>query len=281
MPDGLSIPGGPSFSGHPQPADVPCDPTGDGWRGPPGPVGPAGPIGPIGPSGIAGDSVINVLDHGAKGDGVTDDTAAIQNALNAYAGKAVVFIPDTGQPYMVNPLLPPTGTDLLLHGTLEIAAWIGNQYRRPFHQQRQQRHNPGSWCAGRQRSRADRHAGRIVDELSGQQPSRQWHHHHERPGLAARYQAVIQRRRERLHPIERHRRQPVHRGLGRLLADELHDRWNGKWRLRRFAFYGGVTSSGAIGNVVKNAGVGTASSAPGIGVLSDGTDGGPNGYHVP
>ena len=26
----------------PQPPDVPCDPTGDGWRGPPGPTGPQG-----------------------------------------------------------------------------------------------------------------------------------------------------------------------------------------------------------------------------------------------
>ena len=42
MPDGISIPGGPVFSGFPQPPDVPCDPTGDGWRGPPGPIGPPG-----------------------------------------------------------------------------------------------------------------------------------------------------------------------------------------------------------------------------------------------
>ena len=42
MPDGVNIPGGPSFIGSPQPPDVPCDPTGDGWRGPPGPPGPDG-----------------------------------------------------------------------------------------------------------------------------------------------------------------------------------------------------------------------------------------------
>ena len=39
MPDGVNIPGGPSFIGNPQPPDVPCDPTGDGWRGPQGPQG--------------------------------------------------------------------------------------------------------------------------------------------------------------------------------------------------------------------------------------------------
>jgi len=45
MPDGLVIPGGPGFAGSPQPPDVPCDPTGDAWRGPPGPAGPPGPPG--------------------------------------------------------------------------------------------------------------------------------------------------------------------------------------------------------------------------------------------
>ena len=48
-------------------------------------------------------AVINVLDHGARGDGTTDDTAAIQGVLNAYAGKATVFVPDTGHPYMRQP----------------------------------------------------------------------------------------------------------------------------------------------------------------------------------
>ena len=53
MPDGVNIPGGPSFVGTPQPPDVPCDPVGDAWRGPPGPVGPPGPAtpGPPGPPG--------------------------------------------------------------------------------------------------------------------------------------------------------------------------------------------------------------------------------------
>ena len=56
MPDGVNIPGGPSFVGTPQPPDVPCDPTGEAWRGPAGPAGPAGatgPAGPVGPSGAA------------------------------------------------------------------------------------------------------------------------------------------------------------------------------------------------------------------------------------
>jgi hypothetical protein len=39
MPDGVNIPGGPSFAGNPKPPDVPCDPIGDAWRGPQGPPG--------------------------------------------------------------------------------------------------------------------------------------------------------------------------------------------------------------------------------------------------
>ena len=54
-PDGV-IPGGPVFGGgHPLPPDVPCDPVGDDWRGPPGPMGPQGPAGgPEGPPGPPG-----------------------------------------------------------------------------------------------------------------------------------------------------------------------------------------------------------------------------------
>ena len=65
-------------------------------------------------------TVVNVLAFGAKGDGVTDDTAAIQNVLNTYAGKAVVLIPDTGDWYMITTLTVPTGTDFLIHGKLKL-----------------------------------------------------------------------------------------------------------------------------------------------------------------
>ena len=37
------------FDGYIQPPDVPPDPTGNDWRGPPGPAGPVGPVGPVGP----------------------------------------------------------------------------------------------------------------------------------------------------------------------------------------------------------------------------------------
>lgn len=102
MPDGVTIPGGPSFVGSPQPPDVPCDPVGEAWRGPPGPTGPTGPAGPS--------NGISVKDFGARGDGTTDDTAAIQAALNAVptTGGTVLFPP--GNYIVTSTLFVPSHT---------------------------------------------------------------------------------------------------------------------------------------------------------------------------
>jgi polygalacturonase len=78
--------------------------------------------GAVGQSSTA--SIVNVLALGATGDGVTDDTAAIQAALNTYAGKATVFVPDTGHSYNAGGLTLPAGTDLLIHGKL-LATAVG------------------------------------------------------------------------------------------------------------------------------------------------------------
>lgn len=45
------------------------------------------------PSYYAINNVVNVKAHGATGDGVTDDTAAIQSAIDSVSGRAILFFP--------------------------------------------------------------------------------------------------------------------------------------------------------------------------------------------
>jgi hypothetical protein len=69
-----------------------------------------------------GSLIINVKDYGAKGDGVTDDTAAIQGALNASTGNTV-FIPH-GTFNVSAGLVLPVGVNLILapDATIKAAA---------------------------------------------------------------------------------------------------------------------------------------------------------------
>ena len=67
---------------------------------------------------IPQNSVI-VTDYGAKGNGSTDDTTAIQNAINDMAGKGTVYIPEGI--YLISYLALREGTTLRLAGYLEDA----------------------------------------------------------------------------------------------------------------------------------------------------------------
>lgn len=59
--------------------------------------------------------VANVKDFGAIGDGIADDTAAFQTALNS--GAKLVYIPPTSEFYIVGQLTMPTTTGFVLQGS--------------------------------------------------------------------------------------------------------------------------------------------------------------------
>lgn len=121
-----------------------------GPQGPQGPQGVEGPEGPQGPAGADGKSayqtaveagysgtetafnealkdvpfhiankqtVVNVKAYGAKGDGVTDDTEAIQEAINAAftGGQMRVYVP-AGTYKITSPLLLTTSTNASVDG---------------------------------------------------------------------------------------------------------------------------------------------------------------------
>lgn len=110
--------------GFPVELDVELPDTGTGTQGPVGPQGVQGPEGPMGPQGIpgpagsgGGSSVgLNVKDFGATGNGVTDDTAAVQAAIDAAAG------PIAGSLHNERPAVVfPTGTYLISGTSLNFS----------------------------------------------------------------------------------------------------------------------------------------------------------------
>lgn len=77
-----------------------------------GPAGPAGADGADGADGIDGLGGISPATHGAIGDGTTDDTAAIQSAINASAssGKPLFLTPGT---YLIDWVTAPAGAEII------------------------------------------------------------------------------------------------------------------------------------------------------------------------
>lgn len=67
---------------------------------------------------------INVVDFGATGDGTTNDTTAVQAAINASGGKPVVF--NAGKTFLCTALTVTSNTHLIINGTLKAHASIGS-----------------------------------------------------------------------------------------------------------------------------------------------------------
>lgn len=68
---------------------------------------------PVKPS--FGDTMINVKDYGARGDGITDDTGSIQNAINAASQQGIPLLFPQGT-YDVKQLFVPGNTNLVGQG---------------------------------------------------------------------------------------------------------------------------------------------------------------------
>ncbi|KAI0724043.1 exo-beta-1,3-glucanase [Cerioporus squamosus] len=61
---------------------------------------------------VAVSQVVSVRDQGAKGDGTTDDTAALQKVFDTYAGCKLIFI-DAGTYYITDTLTIPAGAQVV------------------------------------------------------------------------------------------------------------------------------------------------------------------------
>ena len=67
---------------------------------------------------------INVVDFGATGDGTTNDTTAVQAAIDASGGKPVVF--NASKTFLCTALTVTSNTHLIINGTLKSHASIGS-----------------------------------------------------------------------------------------------------------------------------------------------------------
>ena len=211
--------------------------------------------------------VVNVLDKGAKGDGVTNDTLAIQNVIANYAGKATILIPDTGNPYMCSPLVPHTGTDLLIYGTLML---------RPASPNALVVVNAGT-------SRVTLRGNGILDGNGAAQTTPMTIGNvylNQSSNIRISGLTLQNANAWNLNVVQCS--DVVVDGVSMLggansneFASGSDDCWmtncliDGPSNDIGFSFYGGVTNSGAIGNVVRNSGVAGHQVAGGINVLCD------------
>ncbi len=129
-PPGPSGPSGPSGPAGATGPSGPSGPSGATGTGPSGPSGPSGPLGATGPQGPAGTGLLNWVyaeSFGAVGDGVHDDTSAINAALasigstsNTPAGGGTVALL-AGKTYLTSSaiLIQKSYVNLICSGTLK------------------------------------------------------------------------------------------------------------------------------------------------------------------
>lgn len=109
------------FQGYLQPPDVPPDPTGEDWRGPPGPPGPPGPAGTV-PTISTSDTPPTLSDGALWWDSAStqlyiayDDGTSLQWVIaNNYGGGGGVYLPMTGGT-LTGPLTLSGNATLALH----------------------------------------------------------------------------------------------------------------------------------------------------------------------
>ena len=217
-------------------------------------------------------SVVNVLDHGAAGDGVTDDTAAIQSVLNTYAGKAVVFIPNSGGPYLIRGLLAPSDLDLLLQGTLRgISPGLGYMVNILTKQNVTIRGQGTIDCNHVTSGPFAVQVGVGADNSSNIHIS----------GITIKNAAAWNFSTTGSSHIRVDGVSLLDGNNANQFANGCDDCWitnslvHGPDADGGFAFYGGVTNSGAKGNTVRNAGIAGGSGQHGIQLLADGSPGDP------
>ncbi|CAK5279353.1 unnamed protein product [Mycena citricolor] len=70
--------------------------------------------------GYALSQIVSVKDHGAKGDGVSDDTAALQSVFDTFAGCKIIFV-DAGTYIVTSTLRIPAGSQVVGEGWSVIA----------------------------------------------------------------------------------------------------------------------------------------------------------------
>jgi hypothetical protein len=125
-PTGPSGPSGPAGVGATGPvgsngATGPSGPT--GVTGPTGPTGPTGVTGATGPTGPGAAGLVSILDY-VVGDGVADDTAAMQAAVDA---ASVLFVPMGTTIYLTSEIVLPSNITIFGGGKFVAGPLVGFQ----------------------------------------------------------------------------------------------------------------------------------------------------------